>query len=669
MIQFIKKNKKHLVNITIIVILLACTFFYSASWCARQESSFDMFKSGYYNNYIDIIKEGDVIEQEFLAVSDEIRAVSVQCATFGNNKNKGTLVYSVVDKETGEVLSVDRMRISEIEDNEYVDFRFANPVCGYEDKVLIFKVEAKTIFDDTTITILLTDDNEYSEYNLYVNGEINKADMRMNVRCIENDSYIKLVVLSQIALTVFILICYFMLFIKKKEIKLEKLYIVVALFLGLLYMLWIIPFEVPDEKSHIITAYELSNNIMFEDGYGEGEQIKMRYCDRHNGFTSHPDRYDFDYMISEMLKPAGNTEMIETDYEGLNAKSYLYIFSGIGLSVGRLLGLNVVITFMLGRLFNLIAFITIIYWAIKKIPFGKVTVFVIATLPITIQQGMSFSYDCLVIALSIFVVAMALRILYSSEHIRNYEYILYAIAGVLLAMAKSYAYVMLPFIICIGLYKFSKNDKEKFKKILMSILGILITIAVVNVIGAFTSQKVNVVGLSKYIVPWSGTEGYTISYFLENPLDIITVMMGTVFSMFDSYLYNMMGGLLGWLCIGVPWFVVVIYIILLLASTVNHGDEVTLTTVKDKCIIAVICFCCFAFCLAGLLFGWTPLGYETIMGVQGRYFLPFLLPSVLLLKNNNIHLKKNIDRYIIFCAVILQVFVLCSLQFFMAYIR
>ena len=669
MLQFIKNNKRHLVNISVIVILLTCTFFYSASWCAKQESSFEMFKSGSCNNYIDAIKEGDVIEQEFLAVSDEIRGVSAQCATFGNNENKGTLVYSVIDKETGEVLYVDRMRISAIGDNEYVDFRFEKPVCGYEDKVLIFRVEAKTIFDDTTLTILLTDDGVYGDYDLYVNGETNKADMRMNVRTIESDAYIMLVVLSQIALAVFILICYFLLFIKKKEIKLEKLYIVVALFLGLLYMLWIIPFEVPDEKSHIITAYELSNTIMFEDGYGEGEQIKMRYCDRHNGFTAYPDRYDFDYMISEMLKPAGNTEMIETDYEGLNANSYLYIFSAIGLSVGRLLGMNVVITFMLGRLFNLIAFITIIYWAIKKIPFGKVTVFVIATLPITIQQGMSFSYDCLVIALSIFVVAMALRILYSSEHIRNYEYILYAIAGVLLAMAKSYAYVMLPFIICIGLYKYSKNDKEKFKKILMSIFGILITIAVVNVIGAFTSQTANAVGSSKHIVSWSGTEGYTISYFLENPLEIITVMMATVFSMFDSYLYNMMGGLLGWLCIGVPWFVVAIYIILLLASTVNHGNEVTLTTVKDKCVIAVICFCCFTFCLAGLLFVWTPLEYEAIQGVQGRYFLPFLLPSVLLLKNNNIHLKKNIDRYIIFGAVILQAFVLCSLQFFMAYIR
>lgn len=669
MIDFFKKNKNHIISIVVIVLFLASMFYYSTAWCAKQESSMDLFKSGYTNNYINPIKEGDVIEQEFLAISDEIRAVHVQCATFGNDDNKGTLVYSVVDKDTGEILFSDRMRISSIRDNQYVKFEFKNPICGYENRVLLFRIEAKTIFEDTTLTILLTDDSEYAEYNMYVNGKLHSADMRMGVTCIEDDVYLVVGILSQIAYTAVAIIFYYLLFVRKKKIRIEKLYIVTAMFFGLLYMLWIIPYAVPDEKSHIITAYELSNTIMFEDGYGEGDQIKMRYCDRHNGFVAYPDRYDFDYVINEMFKPAGKTDMIETDYEALNTNSYLYIFSAIGLSLGRLLGLNVVLTFMLGRLFNLIAFITIIYWAIKKIPFGKLTLFVIATLPITIQQGMSYSYDCLVISLAFFVVAMALRIIYSSGKINNYEYILYAVTGVLLAMTKSYAYVVLPFIICIGLYKYKKEDRERFKKILLSISTIAIILVLANIIGMFESESINNVGSSKHIVSWSGTEGYTISYFLRNPIEIINVMMSTVYSMFDLYLRNMMGGLLGWLCIGIPWFVVVLYIIMLLVSTINHGKEVTITTTKDKCVIALICFLCFAFVLAGLLFVWTPLEYEAIQGVQGRYFLPFLLPSVLLLKNNNIRLKKNVDRYIIFGAVILQAFVLCTLQFYMSYMR
>ena len=53
--------------------------------------------------------------------------------------------------------------------------------------------------------------------------------------------------------------------------------------------------------------------------------------------------------------------------------------------------------------------------------------------------------------------------------------------------------------------------------------------------------------------------------------------------------------------------------------------------------------------LMGMLLTWTPFGYVSIEGVQGRYFTPLLILLSLLGRNNSVILNQNKDRGI-FCA-------------------
>ena len=72
--------------------------------------------------------------------------------------------------------------------------------------------------------------------------------------------------------------------------------------------------------------------------------------------------------------------------------------------------------------------------------------------------------------------------------------------------------------------------------------------------------------------------------------------------------------------------------------------------------------------LLGMLLQWTPMGYVSIEGVQGRYFLPFLPVLLMALKNDTIVLTKNGNRsilYLMCCAngyVLLRLFSIVSMR-------
>ena len=58
--------------------------------------------------------------------------------------------------------------------------------------------------------------------------------------------------------------------------------------------------------------------------------------------------------------------------------------------------------------------------------------------------------------------------------------------------------------------------------------------------------------------------------------------------------------------------------------------------------------------LAGMLLSWTPFGYVSIEGVQGRYFTPLLLLVSLLGRNRFLLMNENRDREIFTAGMVLQ---------------
>ena len=87
--------------------------------------------------------------------------------------------------------------------------------------------------------------------------------------------------------------------------------------------------------------------------------------------------------------------------------------------------------------------------------------------------------------------------------------------------------------------------------------------------------------------------------------------------------------------------------------TEKEGEKGELRT-GDKIGALLIVLSAVGGSILGMALSWTPVGSEYIMGVQGRYFLPMLPLFLVILRNNRIVVRKNIDKLAIEGLLLLQ---------------
>ena len=150
----------------------------------------------------------------------------------------------------------------------------------------------------------------------------------------------------------------------QKHISLAKLYALFGTAMGLVFMIMIPIYVVPDEPVHIMSAYSLSNKIMgIKDE--EGSTL-LRVCDLEMPeVVSYQNVETYDAYYNRVTAETGDTSLQGTRAPKTDAPFYSYLPAAIGLTIGRLLNLNTVMTYLLGRLFNLIVFVILMCFAIK----------------------------------------------------------------------------------------------------------------------------------------------------------------------------------------------------------------------------------------------------------------------------------------------------------------
>lgn len=462
-------------------------------------------------------------------------------------------------------------------------------------------------------------------------------------------------IIFTVLMLILVVICYLAIFIWNW--KIENVYLVEAFILGIIMTLLIPINVVPDEPWHIWSAYNLSNQVV---GIGDNEdhgKLYMREDDYGTSLsTTEIDHEYYEYYYGLFNQKVEDTTMVETIYEPLDTPKYQYILSSMGITIGRILHLNTVLTFYLGRLFNMLLFIGIIYYCIKKIPFGKMVVMVIALLPMTLQQAYSYSYDSFIILMAMLVVTLTLHICYGDEDtVKKRDYVIMIVAALLLFPLKNKAYFavsLIPTFILVQKRSMIKeqvitwrNTNKKQFYIITGIIAGILTVATVFA-GYKVASYVISGGLDKTkIIEWTNTEGYSIGYFIRNPIEIFKVIATTLYNNGSTYyVLGFIGGTLGWFELEVPTMIPLFFILILFVATFRRSDENMMPTIGAKVymnIFVMVALCCI---FAGMLLGWTPMGLGYIEGVQGRYFIPLALAPLISLRSNRITVDKSVDR-------------------------
>ena len=121
---------------------------------------------------------------------------------------------------------------------------------------------------------------------------------------------------------------------------------------------------------------------------------------------------------------------------------------------------------------------------------------------------------------------------------------------------------------------------------------------------------------------------YTPGYILRHPVDTVLLFVRSAVENGDHYIRTLVGGSLSYYTVDLAWgWVAVLYLLLAYAALPVQGAVMKPAGKARGWCCAAAALCCLL-AVAGCLL-WTPTHYDTLYGLQGRYFLP-VLPLLLL---------------------------------------
>lgn len=443
-------------------------------------------------------------------------------------------------------------------------------------------------------------------------------------------------------------------------VSIEKKYVFLGIVLGSFYICILPPYTVPDEKTHIDMAYQMANEIIMGE---EAETGKVRTMYKRQGdieavLLEKPNGQVYREIYYNILKRCPNERMVETDTYGYSTMKYLHFAGAMGIMLGQYLHLSTYLMYALGRMFNGIIFIILVYWGIKKIPFGKKTLMMLALLPTTLQQANSFSYDSLLIGMSILFIAQIISIIYQNKTVRRHELALLMILSLLLALPKGGCYLPLVFLMLL-----IPNEKFQWKRprIIYKIIPIIITIGGFLLFNAGALLRISEEMESGIQIAWSdGRPGYTLHEVFVHPVEYIKILLNSVWVKGGEWVESFVGGELGWfdLHIGKEMFLLFAIIFLLsILRTEEESKQYEFSWRKYLPYVLLFIMSVGLF-MTIMMIQNTPAENDIIIGIQGRYFTPVILLLVLTVPIKNIILKKDNSRRLTEIIWILQVIVI-----------
>lgn len=464
--------------------------------------------------------------------------------------------------------------------------------------------------------------------------------------------YVNLIYQISIGLCVFGVIASLLMFWVDRE-AIAKIYTILGISFGFSFMTIFPVGVVPDEAMHIYTAYSLSNQIMNVDVNNEEDELVMRDCD-----AVYPFHYSQKYYNKENL----NQYYLDSDMPASSMSShiytkplidnclFLYIIPALGITIGRLLTLNSIQVFCLGRIFNLLAFVFITAFCIYKIKKGKNLLFVIALLPCTLQQSMGVTYDNPINCLFFLIFTYMINIFYFKNSIHSkYEYImLIGICGVL-ALVKSNAYIfisILPLLLLVW-----RKAYSRFGNKIYYVGTFLICTMIACVFYYFNNQP-------KVIL--SNESVLSIKFLIQNPKEIFTIMYNTIVETGSYYLDTFVGRYLGYLCFAMHPFVLYIYYFLLLLASCKKENERQVIPSNEKILFIFISLIETLAIITGMLLANSTFGDHLVLGMQGRYLMPCVLLILLCFENKYISVSDNIESLLIYLINITSIFMVCN---------
>lgn len=432
------------------------------------------------------------------------------------------------------------------------------------------------------------------------------------------------------------------------ERKIEKIFLNVAIPIGLLFMAFMIPGHVPDETTHFFRAYDVSKGNLITKIDENGDS----YIDVPEDLTLFNHSQVLSYQ--KFIELAQN----KTDYQNTTkvistaqANSFvMYIFAALGFFIARIFSLNIIVGIFLARAFNFIFFLVCAYFAIKKISFGKIVLAVYMLMPMCMQQVTSISADAFINSVLFYYIAYSIYIVFKKEKLEKKEIIIYILLTALTGVLKM-IYILIAGVGFLIIKRKDLNVKQKILIIISTILFGSIILLISYILGSGYSSTTD--ATIAYQKEFNVNSGEQISLMINEPKHAIKAFINDWYSMGKHYIYMAIGSQLGWLEVKPSETIITAYLILLIIATLSEKNEEEFN-IKNKIWIMAISVGIILLVEIAMYTGFTPVGAEFIGGVQGRYFIPIYILLLLCLakKENYVKFKNPENAFLIISGIL-----------------
>ena len=619
-----------------------------------------LYTSGQMQEPTNIIKEtheGTKISQEFKAIDNNLEKIKLIFEPFKDESQVGGKIKISLLDEEGKLIKEEEIVRNYVRETKEYEFKFPKQKESKNQRYSINIEFVDLEKSEKFYTLAITDTNEFKENKLMINGE-----EKQNCSLIFKDYYksnIRIIISSIILVSLTILIYIAIAIIKnKKDIKVENIFLIISLIIGTFFIITMPTFKNHDEYYHWLKAYEVSKGHLMTP---IKENIQGSTMPNSVAEILPNDWVTMDYSeLKERLKVP-----IEKEKQGiLNPETAaLYSFipylpQAIGIAIGRVLTDSIYLITYFGRIANMLVAIGLLYFAIKIMPFGKKLLMIPAMIPIALEGFTSLSPDAITISVSFLFIAYVFNLAFGNkEKIDIKDKLMLLILSIIIALSKIVYLPLVGLILIIPKEKF-KNEENKNKAIdFIIIAGIAI---ILNLIWLKIS--------SRYLANFrEGDSRIQVLLALKHPIEYIQKLVYTVNLYGNRYIMSLFGAELGWgelvkIHSIIPYAFLGMYVF----TAITDNEIKDKLKKYQKIWIYLVILAIVLLIFTSLYVQWTTVGEKTILGVQGRYFLP-IIPLIFILLGNSIKVKseykpEKINKYIGILILILNIYTISQIM-------
>ena len=656
-----KRNKVALFLFVIIwPILIYLTLNNYSSTLGKQSSGNDL-----YDRSVIELEQNTFIEEE-VPIEEDVDSVAVLFATYARN-NVGQVFIKVEGVNSHNVYADVSYDVKDVQDNAYLTIDLHQRPYDRGDRSIRVEISSNSVAG-SGIGVYYTNLRYFDHSSFMINGEVLK-DNDLCIRFLAQDDQLKHFSDSVIGVTIVVLTLLILIELLLRP-KAEVFFALLALSLGLIMMVIINPSSPPDELSHYEVVMQLVNKMLFIEDYRTIDSVYLKYGGMYGHYNISAGYLRFLKDFGEMVNMTGVLEPLARNIDEVYFVQY--IPNAIGLALGRLIGLNMITTFYLGRLTGLLFYVLCVYIAVKKIPTYKFLLGLICCLPMPIQTAMSITYDTFIMGMTILTLAFFTKWYFEDKKITIGEYIFVLAVCLLLSPAKiiygfySFLFFLVPadryggmkkkllmvLILCSGTaYQFFKIARAPIKELFKRLSSLANSKYVI-----LAEEIRNNINEGNELIKNGGIpkpEDYSFYWVFKHPLQTLDIFYRTIRYRIKFWFYGSIGSTLSGDTLVLPLRLVHILVATVFAGAFVKQDIVYPLPIKG--VMIFICIVIGLFAMIGMFTSWTDpeqeivedFGGIIVEGIQGRYFSPILPHFFSIFANKKFSLPKKADSYVL----------------------